>query len=141
MRQRSGVRFPILSIKRIDRDIQIHPIIDAAIGDREPVLIGPRHVERLYTAGLAKPVFRPASIECVLCHRGLALQQAKARRGHDDMNIAAHRANGAIAILGLKCGRQVDLKSHGPAMTAALMCNEIRHDHLLTFLPIGYAIT
>lgn len=140
MRQRSRIGFPVLSVKSVDRDIKRHPIIDAPIRHRETVLIRPRHVKTLHAARFAKSMLRAARVERVLAHCVRALQEAKPRRRHNHVNIPTHRADGAIAILSFKGGRQVDFKTHCAAMASALMGDEIGHDHLLTFLHSRYAI-
>lgn len=85
-------------------------------------------------------MLRAARVERIFRHCVRALHEAKPRRRYNHVDIATHRADGAIAILSFKGGRQVDFKPHCAAMASALMGDEIGHDHLLTFLHSRYAI-
>ena len=93
MGERGCVLLPVNAIKFIDGDVQIHPIVDAAPGHGEPVLVGAWHVKAFDAAGLAETMFRPACVERVLRELVSAFAQTEPRRRHDDMDIAAHRAD------------------------------------------------
>lgn len=65
MGQGGGIRLPVLSVKLVDRDVEIHPIVEAPPGDGKTVLIGPGHVETFDPARFAEAVLCAARIERV----------------------------------------------------------------------------
>lgn len=102
MGQRRCIGFPILAVKLVDRHIQVHPVIQATPGDREAILIRAWDVKALYPARLTKLVFGAARIERVLAEMVSTFEQAKSGCRDDHVNIPAHRADRAIAILHLE---------------------------------------
>ena len=102
MRQCCRIGFPVLAVKLVDGDIKVHPIIQAPPGYGKTVWVGARDVETLYAAGLAEAMFRATRIERVLRKVVRAAQQAKSRRGYDDVNVAAHRTDGTVAVFDLQ---------------------------------------
>lgn len=66
MRQGAGIGFPVLAVKLVHCNVQIHPIVEAAPGHCEAILIGARHVKTLDAACLAEAMFCAARIERVL---------------------------------------------------------------------------
>ena len=127
MRQRSGVLLPIDAIELVDGDIQVHPIVETAPGYGEAILVRTRHIKALHTARLAKAMFRAACIERVFRQIVGAAQQSESRRRHDDVDIAAHRADRTVTVFDPERGGKVDFKPNGFAMTAARVCVEFNH--------------
>ena len=127
MGEGARIGFPVLAVKFIDSHIEIHPIIQAPPGHGEAVLVGPRHIEALYPAGLTKAVFRAARIERIFRQIVRAFYEPEARRWHDDVNIAAHRADRTIAVFHFERLWKLHLKTNRAAMTASEMCFQLTH--------------
>lgn len=132
MRERGRIGFPVLAVELVDDHIQIHPIVEATPRHRKPVLIGAGDVEAFHPTGLAKAMFRPACIEGVLAEMIGAFYEPKSRCGDDHVNVAAHRADGAIAILHFKHVGKVDFKTHRLAVATASMGFQLFHDAAIT---------
>ena len=93
MSKRCSIGFPVLAVEGVDGHIQIHPILEAAIGHSKSVRIGAWNVERLDTAMLTECVLRAASIEGIGCQMLLTGDQSKPTGWHDNVDIAAHRTD------------------------------------------------
>ena len=74
-------------------------------------------------------------IQCAFSEDVCPLKKTEPAGRDDDVNIATHRADRAIAILNLEGRRQVHLEPHCAAMASALMCRELAH---LAALPNPY---
>ena len=127
MREARGIGFPILTVKRAYGDVKALPIVNAAIGDGHTIRVRARRVVALDAAGIAEEMLGHARIERVADERIFTLQQFEPAGGHDDVDIAGHGADRAIAIFNLEAIGQVDFEPNCAAMTSALTCCQIGH--------------
>ena len=72
-------------------------------------------------------MLRAAGIEPILAKGVFACDEAKPVGWHDHVNIAAHRADGAIAVFHFERFRKLDLEPNRFAVAAAKMCFERAH--------------
>src|SRR5689334_12489143 len=79
---------PLAPVERLDLHRLHGSRVEATDVDAVAVRMRPRHIERFDAAGRAEEVPRYAGVERVRGQRFRALQQAKLRRGHDEMEIA-----------------------------------------------------
>ncbi len=132
MREGRGIVFPVLTVKLVDGDIEIHPIVQAAPRHRKSVLIGARDIEAFDPARLAKAMLRPARIERVLTEIVSAFQKAKSRGRDDHMDVSAHRANRTVAVFHFKRFGKIDFETHRLAVTTASMGFQLFHCAAIT---------
>ena len=132
MRKGSGIVFPVLAVKLVDGDVEIHPIVQATPRHRKSVLIGSRDIEAFDPARLAKAVFCPARIERVLAEIVSAFQEPESRGRDNHMNVAAHCANRTIAIFHVKRVGKIDFETHRLAVTTASMGFQLFHCAAIT---------
>ncbi len=72
-------------------------------------------------------MFCTARIECVFAQVLVPAEQPKPRSWHDDVNVAAHRADGTIAVFDFKCAWQIRFEADGFAVASASMRLELAH--------------
>src|SRR5690606_38623751 len=77
------------------------------------------HVEALDAAGAAEAMPRGAGAETVFGEVGLAREQPEARGRHDQVQVAAHAADRAVAFERVDPRGRLDLETHASAMAAA----------------------
>ena len=83
--------------------------------------MGARHIKRFDAAVLAEMVLRNAGVKRVRRDRICTLLQAKILARHEQVQIATHTADAAIAARCLNSGRCIDLKLYAAAMAAAFV--------------------
>lgn len=127
MGQRRSIGFPVLAIKFVDGDVQLHPIVEATPGHGVSILIGARDVETLDPACPAKAMLRAACIERVLGQIVCPAEQAKPRGWNDDVDVSAHRTDRAVAVFHLERAGQVHFKSNGLAVASPGMRRQLAH--------------
>ena len=84
-------------------------------------MVGAGHVERLDPAGRAEQMLRGAGVKSVSGQYVGALQEPELVLFNDKMQVAAHSANGTIALRHLQFLRRRHFKSHLATMAAALV--------------------
>ena len=100
--------------------------LKAAHVDVDAVRIRARHIERFHPADRAETVHGHAGAEAVIGQHILAGQQAEARRRYDQVQVAAGRADTAVAVDDLDVSRRIHLEADAPAVTAADMGDQGR---------------
>src|SRR5271154_6954827 len=128
-------RFPVTSIKALQRNCGQVEAFDAARVDVDLIGIGARYIERRHPASRAKVVLRHVSIESVNGEIVPRCEQAEFIARDDPMKIALLRANRAVALSN-PTGRTLDLIHDAPAMASAAHhisnisnISKIRHSH------------
>jgi hypothetical protein len=127
VRNRRGRRIAVRVVEQAHRDRLDRVAVEAVDVDVDAVGVRARHVERLDAADAAEAVLRGAGVERVFAQQPGALQQAEARRWHDQVQEPGHAADRAVAFDRIDARRRVDLEAHAPAMTAASMHGERSH--------------
>ena len=95
-------------------------VVEAAHIDAEAVGLGAWDIEALDAAYRAEMMLRRAGVETVWDERVPALQQPEALSRHDQVHIARHAADRAVAFLDLDLVRRQHLVAHRAAVTAAV---------------------
>src|SRR5689334_9871670 len=115
MRDRGGRRIAIVVVERRDLDAFDRVAIEAAYVDVDALRMRTRHIERLDPADATEAVSGRTGIKSILSQDFGAREQAKARRGHDQMQKTCHAADRAIAVERFDARRRVDLETHRSA--------------------------
>lgn len=115
----ASVLLPVDAIKVIDRDIERVPVVQASPGHGEAIWIRSWNIKAFDPANAAEFVLRLFSVECIGDKRIRSPDEPEAARWDDDVNISAHPADGAVAILHFNGVRQVDFEPDSPAMTTS----------------------
>jgi RNase P/RNase MRP subunit p30 len=90
----------LVVVEGLDLDVLDARALEAAHVDAVAVGVGARHVEGLDAAVAAEQVARGARVERVLAEALGAAQQPKAGARHDQVQIARHAADRAVAVAG-----------------------------------------
>lgn len=101
---------------------ELCPVIQTAPSYGVSVWVRARDIEALHAASLTEQMLCGVGVETVLRQRVLALYQCKPTARHDDVIIAAHRADGAVADLDIEGLWHLDGEADSAAMAAAFMC-------------------
>jgi hypothetical protein len=113
------ILLPVFAIKRNGcHGPDAFPIETVHI-DTDSIRVGTRHVKRLRTAVATKKVLCDPATKLIGLQKLLALLQMEISLRHDQVQVTAHAANAAIALLGLDIRRCLDLEPHLAAVTSA----------------------
>src|SRR5439155_14316384 len=88
----------IVVVERLDVDVLERGTLEAAHVDAVAVGIGAWHVEGLHAAAAAEQMPRGAGVEVVFAQALRPAQQPEARARHDQVQVAAHAADRAVAL-------------------------------------------
>src|SRR3546814_13967844 len=113
-----GVRlFPITSIELPHRHVQPVIRIQATQIDADALGVGTGPVKALYPACRAEDVPGLAAAEAIARRLRLAIRQPEGAFGHDQVQIAGHRADRAVAVQHFDIGRgKIGLEMEEAAM-------------------------
>ena len=117
---------PVPAVKGLDVHVFDRALVEAAQVHAVAVGVGARHVERLDAAVATEKMLRHARAEGVAREAVGALQQAEARRRHDQVQETGHVADGAVAFAHRDARRRLELETHLCAMAAAVMDRHAR---------------
>src|ERR1700704_895462 len=108
-------------------------LLKAAHIDAIAVGLRARHVEALYSAHGAKMMLCRSSVEAVGGDPTGAGEQPEALLGYDQMHIAGHAADRAIAVLDFDLVGRQHLEGDGAAMAPALLPAQGTFGHVRHF--------
>src|ERR1700722_5451925 len=128
MPYRRGACLAIVIVKRGDFDRVDRACIETAHVDVDAVRIRARHVERFNAAYPTEQMLRRSGVERVFAQVVLSREQSETRSRHNQVQVAGHCADRAIAFQRMDFRRRIDFESNSPAMTRAPMDNEFAHD-------------
>jgi hypothetical protein len=111
---------PVLPIEISVLDLRDCATVDAGHRDRHAVRVGPRRVEGCDAADLAEGMLRRVGAEGVGGDELLgAVLKLELGGGHDEVDVTAHVAVGAVADPRHQACRGLHLPPHAPAVAAA----------------------
>ena len=116
-----NVLFPGLAIEWRHLERADRSRIEAVCVDTDARRMGSRHIVGFHAAMAAKIVLRDTRVKRIRLDRILAAQESEIRFRYDQVEIAAHSADTAIALIGLDVRGRLDFKLHAAAMTASFM--------------------
>jgi hypothetical protein len=118
VRRDAGV-FPLATVEGGDRHRRHAARFQAARVDAVAIGMRARHVERLDAAGGAEQVLGRARVELVARQCVFACEQPEACPRHDQVQITAAPADGAVAVEHLEMRGSAHLEAHAAAVAAA----------------------
>lgn len=111
--------FPVLAVECGGPYVEPMSFVEAAQVDADPIGVGSRPIEAFDAAGRAEDVFRLSAAKAVGACFVPAIGQAEAAFWYDQVKIAGHRADGAVAVEHFDlCRGKVGLELYKPAVTS-----------------------
>jgi hypothetical protein len=115
------ILFPVRTVKWRNFERRNARRVQAVRIDADFTGVGPRHIEGLDATMAAEVVLRNTCIKRVCFDIVLAGEQAKIILGYDQMQVAGHPANTAVALVSHNIGRRLNLELHLATVASSLV--------------------